>query len=216
MHPPMLEFGECMHYMPVDVHQHGKLAARTQDGVYLGVNMSTEESYVGTGTGIYTSRSLHRKPIDERWVANEILGVRGTPWRPCLRTDDNNIRARLPDDQETEQQRRERLLGDDGQTTRQFKIANRDIITYGATPHCTGCHSQSHNMKAKPHTIAYRERFQQLMEQDEIDCRRIAHCRQRSDAYLERKIREHDENDNNNETESLPSNIANLPEEPPP
>ena len=50
----------------------------------------------------------------------------------------------------------------------------------------------------------------QLMEKDELDCWRIATYRQRTDAYLERKPRENDENMNDGPNEPN-SNIAKEP-----
>ena len=39
------------------------------------------ESFVGTAGGIYKTRSMHRKPIDRRWLADQILNIKGTPWK---------------------------------------------------------------------------------------------------------------------------------------
>ena len=75
----MMEFTECVQYMPLGISQHGKMANRTHDGVYLGVNITTGESYIGTTDGIFNTRSIHRKPLAERWNAAEILGIKGTP-----------------------------------------------------------------------------------------------------------------------------------------
>ena len=57
----LLEFGECVHYLPL---KHGpklsKLAAKWRDGVFLGVKEGSDEMYVGTDEGVFKARSLRR------------------------------------------------------------------------------------------------------------------------------------------------------------
>ena len=45
----------------------GKLAVMWEDGVYLGIKGTTSEVIIGAGNGIYRTRTIQRKPIDERW-----------------------------------------------------------------------------------------------------------------------------------------------------
>ena len=67
MHTPLVEFGECIQFMPLNVADLGKMASRTLDGIHLGVSMGTGESLVGNADGVFRTRSIHRKPLEQRW-----------------------------------------------------------------------------------------------------------------------------------------------------
>ena len=153
MHPPLLEFGECIQFMPLDIAKRSKMAPRTMDGVYLGVNLSTGESIVGTKDGVYKAKSLHRKPLDQRWDADQFLNARGTTWKPYHLTEDDRLRVNLPnaDDLDLEPRARTSAAAEE-YVPRTFKIERRDIPKYKATPNCTGCYHQMHGFRHRPHT----------------------------------------------------------------
>ena len=62
----LVEFGECVHWMPQtgEGGHGGNIDARWQDGVWLGIRMESDEVLIGTPTGIFTARSIQRKPTD--------------------------------------------------------------------------------------------------------------------------------------------------------
>ena len=72
----MLGFAECVLYkLPAKSPQScpdGNLGTRLLEGVFLGFNTS----YVG----VVSCRSLCRKPIENRWLAESILQLKSTPW----------------------------------------------------------------------------------------------------------------------------------------
>ena len=67
IHSPLMEFWESVQFMPLNVADLGKMAGRTMDGIYLSVSMGTGESLVGNSDGVFRTRSIHRKPLEQRW-----------------------------------------------------------------------------------------------------------------------------------------------------
>ena len=59
----------------------GKLTCMWEDGVFLGVKGNTAELIVGDGRGVWLTRTVRRKPEEERWEAENIRLVAGVPWR---------------------------------------------------------------------------------------------------------------------------------------
>ena len=58
----------------------GKLACMWEDGVYLGVKGSTGEIMVGDGRGVWVTRTVRRKILEERWDRRNIEMVKDVPW----------------------------------------------------------------------------------------------------------------------------------------
>ena len=59
----------------------GKLACMWEDGVFLGVKGSTGEIIIGTEKGVWVTRTVRRKPEEERWDRRNIDKIVGVPWR---------------------------------------------------------------------------------------------------------------------------------------
>ena len=58
----------------------GKLSIMWEEGVFLGVKGTTSEFIIGAGVGIYRTRSIKRKPQEEKWNVQNIRGgVFGVP-----------------------------------------------------------------------------------------------------------------------------------------
>jgi hypothetical protein len=77
-----LEFGEAVMWKRKPSGAHlGKLTCMWDDGVYLGVKSTTGELVIGTKSGVWRTRTVRRKPVEERWAAKNMLmvgGCRGT------------------------------------------------------------------------------------------------------------------------------------------
>ena len=160
------------------------MVSRTVDGIYLGVSIGTGESIVGDKGGIFKTRSIHRKPIEQRWSREEVLHMRGVPWKPYQHSDDDKLQTRIPTPaEEGEDKRKERSFADAAYKPRNFKIEKGDVIKYGQTPQCMGRHQQMMGLPHKTPTPVCRDRPSKLMMQDPIDCYRIANARQREYAY---------------------------------
>ena len=51
LHPEMIEFGECVHYLPLNHLEMGKAEPRWKDGIFLGVRLESSERQIGTPEG---------------------------------------------------------------------------------------------------------------------------------------------------------------------
>ena len=54
---------------------------RWRDGIYLGVRAASGEMIAGTEEGICRTRTIRRKPFEERWSQVNALKVGGVPWK---------------------------------------------------------------------------------------------------------------------------------------
>ncbi len=59
---PVAEFGECMRYAPVFTAGMSKLDVSWVDGVWLGIQLESGESIIGTPEGVVKARDCRRKP----------------------------------------------------------------------------------------------------------------------------------------------------------
>ena len=75
----MLEFGECVHFQPLDHAKLGKAELRWTDGVYLGVSLTSGEKLVGNAQGVFKVRSIRRKLEADRWDVDQINTVNSFP-----------------------------------------------------------------------------------------------------------------------------------------
>ena len=69
-----------------------KLEIMWQDGVFLGVKATTGEMIVGTAEGIFRTRTLRKKPKEDRWDVKHMDMIGGVPWR--TRDGDESTTAR--------------------------------------------------------------------------------------------------------------------------
>ena len=197
MHPDMVEFGECVHFQPLDYKSMGSAEIRWKDGVFVGIRMHTGEKLVATSDGIYKARSIRRKIEDQRWSVEEINKITGTPWKPYQYSEDDKILTRPPDpvlDTGESVQGAHKSV-DENIVPRTFAIQRRDLVNHGYTPACPGCYAAANDRKHKPHTPACRQRIGEALLGDEAESHRIKEARDREDAFLERKVREGDKDD---------------------
>eukprot|EP00439_Symbiodinium_sp_Y106_P005361 s12533_g1.t1 len=72
-------FGEIVDYRR---RAKSKLDARWQEGVYLGLRLTSSEKIIGTPSGILVVQSIRRKPADKQFNLEMLKAVKGTPWQP--------------------------------------------------------------------------------------------------------------------------------------
>ena len=58
-----------------------KLTCLWEDGIFLGVKGSSGEYIVGDGSGVWKTRTLMMRPLEERWDKGALGLVGGVPWR---------------------------------------------------------------------------------------------------------------------------------------
>ena len=98
----------------------------------------TDEHIILTENGVQKARSLHRVPLEERFVISEIEKVRGLPWNGRA----ENFEATIVTQQDQ---------GPSGH--RRVYLTTEVVARHGATPGCNGC------VGLGPHTEACRVRL---------------------------------------------------------
>ena len=109
----------------------GNMEAKFQDGVLLGYHRRTNTYILGTADGICTSRSIQRRPHENRWNAALIEQMRATPWNTRERSE---VRVRF-----AEAPRDPPPTPSAHPVPKRFRINLADLRTYGFTEGCKQC-----------------------------------------------------------------------------
>ena len=108
----------------------GKLTCMWEDGVYLGVRGRSGEIIVGDKKGVWKTRTVQRKPVQDRWTQESASMVVGVPWRTS--EDDGNADGeklevmKLPE----ELIKAEREVMEES-VPRRFRIGKEDLLEHG-------------------------------------------------------------------------------------
>ena len=151
--------------------RYGKLAVLWEDGIYLGVKGTTGESIIGAGEGIYRTRTIQRKPLDDRWREDLIKKIKGVPWRKSdndPEVDGEAMKSRPLSEEEqriidNRNREQEELRG----APKRFAITVEDLQKHGVAEGCSGCRSAFTGRTRQPHTRECRARFENLLQGDE-------------------------------------------------
>ena len=183
----LIEFGEAVHFLPLDIKDHPNVDARFQDGIWLGVQLGTEEHVIGTPTGIFKARSIRRKPADSRWDKEQIASIMGTPWKPYNFTESDKLRIALPKIAEPSEPT-ERVTIDDP-VPKKVRIERRDLEKLGYTPSCPGCYAAKNNRPHRAHTDYCRSRVERAMTEDPMLRRKLKRLQKGKTDGLMRSMR---------------------------
>ena len=194
MHPEMIESGERIMYQPLDHKQLGSAMPRWEEGVYVGLRMHTGEKLVATTNSVCKARSIKRSIESERWDAEEISKVNGTPWKPYLYSEDDQLLSRAPAPAVVDDPSNPKRICevDKEAVPRSFSIQRKYLVNHGYTPGCQGCYAAANDRTHKPHTPGCRARIAKALMDDEAEAHRIIDAREREDAFLEKAIMEGD------------------------
>ncbi len=77
----MAEFAECVMYFPAASVGKNKFDVRWMDGVWLGIEVKSMESFIGAADGVVKASDFKKKPEERaRWSNDGIDGFNGVPW----------------------------------------------------------------------------------------------------------------------------------------
>ena len=115
------------------------LSCMWEDGIYLGVKGTTGEMIVGDKKGVWRTRTVRRKTIEERWDPMTLELVGGVPWRTYSSEGDG-------EDLKTEvtimgKDYREKIREEarNEVVPRRMYIKKSDVEEHGYTVRCPGC-----------------------------------------------------------------------------
>ena len=135
-----------------------KLTCLWDDGVFLGVRGVSGEPIIGDSTGVWKTRSMQRKPIEDRWKKSSADMVVGVPWR--VKEDDPNADGELPDavklsgpEIAVEREKADKSIPD------RFTINREDLEKHGFSSGCPGCKAILKGTARQGHSEGCRKRL---------------------------------------------------------
>ena len=203
---PMIELGEvvlaklalCKVGYGKRKAQKNKLAARSIKAILVGqVGRTGEHIIIKQNGDAARCRTVRRVPLEDRWKAEDILNIRGTPRNPApSRADSIELSTSLVDDEAGEtrrarmdrrrevRERQEAAAQDDDcganlrqpqgrephEDIRRFRVTEQMLDKYGYTDGCEECDRKLNDWPGRRHhTETCRMRLQQLIADDETD-----------------------------------------------
>ena len=184
-----LEFGEAILWKRRPVAGHlAKLTSLWDDGVYLGMKSTTGEIVVGNKQGVWKTRTVRRKPEDQRWSVDNMSMIVGVPWRRNDeegKKDDDEMKGGvikldggIMEDAEKSQVRQ--VV--DIVPPKAFHTRREDYEKYGYTRGCAGCRSLLTGTTRQKHSVACRSR----MEKEMIELERVQASKKRREDFLDK------------------------------
>ena len=156
----MAEFGESVFYLPMDRDrgQTAELDSKFLPGVWLGLEKKTNETKIGTSSGVIRARTVKRRPISERWNKELIFTVVGTPWNPAPGTASGALKtaAIVPGEEDGLAD----MPGEAIAQARRAKILRRDFDDISFTQGCPGCTALRSKARAQNHSEICRQRVE--------------------------------------------------------
>ena len=158
-----IEFGEAIHWrMKPAGGALGKLSSLWEDGVFLGVRGKSGELVVGDRHGVWKTRTIRRKPFDERWSKENLELVVGVPWRtsetdPQVDGEPLEVIRPGPRIAEEDKERGQEAV------PRSFWITKADMEEHGYSARCPGCTAVLRGRNRQGHSTGCRKRFEELL-----------------------------------------------------
>ena len=187
----MCEVAETVLYMPVMPKRDkgkDKLNPKFERGIWLGVHARSNEDIIGTPEGVLRASIVKRVPEDERWNKEAVLGIKGTPWKPRVQSEEESeegqaeaapdIREEVPGEAEEEADHK----------IKRFYIKKQDILKYGQTSGCPGCTAIRNHQRAVSHNEKCRNYIKGCMEKVVDEEARLAADKRRVDEHFARRL----------------------------
>jgi hypothetical protein len=157
-----LEFGERLHCRRNRVP--GKLAKMDvswQDGLFLGFRSLSGEIIIGTPAGVMRTRTVQRRPVEQRWSQENLKMCGGLQWKPSPADDEGealmpsvDMRMAEPDVEIRRPEAREEEV-----VRRRLYLEAKDFDAHGTTAGCKGCLSMLCRGPSIMHSEACRRRM---------------------------------------------------------
>ena len=189
-------FGEAVMYKELNKERKSSMDTDWQAGVWLGHTRDSNEVLIGTRNGVVRAYAVIRKAEGERWDADLLRNMRGTPQQPDPTKPGLHIPIRITFDppdggvlDEAVPLRKERGV-------RRLRITKRMLDRYGFTQDCEGCRCQRAGLEEqRVHSEACRARIEAEMEGDEDGRRRKERQDERMNSRLAEDLERQDAGD---------------------
>ena len=141
--------------------------SRWSEGHFLGVRNETGELIIGTEEGIVKARDFKKLAnLNQRWNAESLRKIQGTPWKPNPQVEDSEIHAkvRIPMDSSP---LTAAFKGAEGEpNVRRLRISPNLVNKLGLLTNCNGCRAVRDNEPfSRNHSEECRRRCEKHLEE---------------------------------------------------
>ena len=187
---PGIELGEKVLWRRKPIGNHlAKLTSLWEDGIFLGVKGSSGEFVIGTKLGVWKTRTIMRRPEEERWHAENLQMVGGVPWRTS--EEDKNADGEAMSREVPEAVRMEPEEGKEEEelvVPRNIYLKKTDFEAHGYSKDCKGCRAVLRGAARTPHSAECRKRMMAAMAGD----KRVERAEGRMNEFLEKTLAKED------------------------
>ena len=206
---PKATFGEPVCCLPLKTNRRDRSKLeRLREGIWLGMRLRTNEALIGPPGGVVKARTIRILPEDEKWSGASILDVKGTPRRPNLLVDDDNIPEDIAECAFDQQGQDDHDRGHEENASqepvlvrmseivpravteeawRSMYVTRRLIAQNGKTPGCPGCENLGEK-NGPSHSTECRQRLQDQMSNTSEGKTKPDEERKRRDAFTARRM----------------------------
>ena len=182
-----IEFGEAVLWRRKPMGGAlGKFACMWEDGIYLGLRGSSGELIVSDASGVWRTRSVRRRPEQDRWREDGIQLVRWVPW--ATREEDPAVDGeRFEVTKLTEQEVVEERTKKE-QVPLRFYIKKADLEQHGFSARCPGCKALLRGTARQGHSEDCRRRLAEAMAGED----KVVANNRKFDEFVARRLEEQD------------------------
>ena len=150
---------------PRDGAHLGKLEARFEEGVFLGISMNSMEYLVGDRSGdVVTTNVVKGFPDELQWDAAWIRNIKGTPWEPRPSKNRKYIQEEAAAEQAGYDMPQAPEMDSEAQRRGTY-VTRRLVARYGKTKGCPGCWGHG------AHSEVCRARIEELIMEEGDEAR---------------------------------------------
>ena len=157
-----VEFGELVHYKYTKRDKNKKLEMKWDEGIYLGRDWRTNESFVALQDGVKRAGTIRRVGGHRRWDPELLSKVSCVPWKMKRDADDPNSDG-LVREQTDEEKSAEVEARDKHEPHLRMKLLREDFFEHGFTDGCKGCKAIVSKASAQAHSERCRQRMEKLL-----------------------------------------------------
>ena len=188
---PIAEIGEFVFFRPAKTAKEkmhkDSWRDRFAEGIWLGTNMRTSESIVGTRDGVFRAGAIRRKPPDERWNATYLQELKGCPQQPVPGRDSyrmpNYVRPELVGGEKSDAPPSSGFTPPpfiEQPKVRGLYASRKDFDKHGPTQGCKKCRALFRGVAATmPHSAECHDRFAKLIAEDPAGAAKVARAEER-------------------------------------
>ena len=170
----------------------GKLTSLWEEGVFLGIKGRTGELVVGDARGVWKTRTVQRRPYEERWRAASAAMIVGVPWRTSAedeKQDGEQLEIiQVPEGGGGSAGGAMRGV-ESGPVPRRGKILRSDLQVHGYTAGCEGCKAALAGRPARAHSEACRKRMEEALRDEP----RMREAQERQNEFISKAIEKQEE-----------------------